>query len=221
MPYFASAAKKRMSQWSVIVNPMPIAWPLTAAITGFRTCHAVIESPAALNVGSSLAANVSAPARRSAPAQNAGGVPVSTTARIASSWSHRRYASESISAISPLNALRTSGRCNVIVATPSATSNSTVITATSEVRDVVAELGPQCAEVLDCAIAMLEVRPDRRRDARCSRVIAETGRDVEPRILHPVAHVRSLVPPALRDHADVSHADPILGRGGIGVRRHH
>ena len=47
-------------------------------------------SAAALKVSSSCLANVAAPAARSAPAQNAGGVPVSTTARTASSASHCR-----------------------------------------------------------------------------------------------------------------------------------
>ena len=68
---------------------MPMAWPFTAAITGLRTCQAVIATAAALNVERSCAPNVSPPAVMSAPAQKAGGVPVSTTARTSSSASQR------------------------------------------------------------------------------------------------------------------------------------
>jgi len=59
----------------------------------------------------------------SAPAQKAGGVPVTTTARTASSVSHRVYASPSSAPIRPLNALRTSGRSSVIVATPTSSTS--------------------------------------------------------------------------------------------------
>ena len=84
------SAKIRTSHCSVSVKPTPMAWPLTAAITGLRTCHAGTSTAAALNVDSSRGRNVSPPDVMSAPAQKAGGVPVSTTARIPSSASQRR-----------------------------------------------------------------------------------------------------------------------------------
>lgn len=67
---------------------MPMAWPLTAAITGLPSVQAGTARPAALN-SCPGSVKVPSPAPRSAPAQNAGGVPVSTIARIASSVSHR------------------------------------------------------------------------------------------------------------------------------------
>ena len=39
-PYLASAAMKRRSHWIASVSPTPMAWPLTAAITGLRISHA-------------------------------------------------------------------------------------------------------------------------------------------------------------------------------------
>ena len=70
--------------------------------------------------------NVSPPRARSAPEQNAGGVPVSTTARMSSSSSQRRNASSSSGPMPAPNALRTSGRLRVTVATCSRTSKSSV-----------------------------------------------------------------------------------------------
>ena len=67
-----------------------MACPLTAAMTGLRISHAGGSIAAAENVDASGAPNVSPPPDRSAPAQNAGGVPVSTTARMSSSVSQRR-----------------------------------------------------------------------------------------------------------------------------------
>ena len=96
-PYLASAANNRMSHCSASVSPKPNACPLIAAITGLLSAHAGTSSPAALKPGPG-AANVASPAPRSAPAQNAGGVPVSTNTRTASSPSSRVYASASSSA---------------------------------------------------------------------------------------------------------------------------
>ena len=76
MPYLASAAKNRISHCSASVRPRPIAWPLTAAITGLASVHAGTGNPAALNPSPGVV-KVCVPAPRSAPAQNAGGVPVS------------------------------------------------------------------------------------------------------------------------------------------------
>ena len=104
-----------------MVKPIPTAWPFTAAITGLRTFHAGNSTAAALN-DDPWAENVSPPLVMSAPAQNAGGVPVSTTARTSSSASARRYASSRAGPMPWPNALRTSGRWRVIVATPSTTS---------------------------------------------------------------------------------------------------
>ena len=50
-PYCASAAKNRMSHCRASVRPNPIAWPLTAAITGLDSVHAGTSMPAALNAG--------------------------------------------------------------------------------------------------------------------------------------------------------------------------
>ena len=72
-----------------------MACPLIAPITGLRTSHGGNRRPAALNVDVSTVPNVSPPPCRSAPEQNAGGVPVSTTARMSSSSSQRRNASSS------------------------------------------------------------------------------------------------------------------------------
>ncbi|CAM5741196.1 hypothetical protein MAUB1S_02166 [Mycolicibacterium aubagnense] len=72
-----------MSHCSARVSPNPIACPLTAAITGLLNDHAGTGMPAALNSGPG-AVNVWSPAARSAPAQNAGGAPVSTMARTSS-----------------------------------------------------------------------------------------------------------------------------------------
>ena len=93
-----------------------MAWPLTAAITSLRTCQGVVETAAALKVPSSRLAKVSPPAERSAPEQKAGGAPVRTTARTASSASQRPKASPSSWPMPPPNALRTSGRLRVIEA---------------------------------------------------------------------------------------------------------
>ena len=89
MPYRASAAKNRMSHCRASVIPNPMAWPLTAAITGFDSVQAGTSIPAAVNPAPG-SANVSSPSPRSAPAQNAGGAPVSTMARTSSSRSQVR-----------------------------------------------------------------------------------------------------------------------------------
>ena len=125
-PYLASAAMNRRSHWMASVMPTPMACPLIAPITGLRTSHGGKRNPAALNVDVSTLPNVSPPRARSAPEQNAGGVPVRTTARMSSSSSQRRNASSSSGPMPAPNALRTSGRLSVTVATCSRTSKSSV-----------------------------------------------------------------------------------------------
>ena len=71
------------------MSPSPMAWPFIAAITGLRICQAVGATGQAEKAGLSLRSNTSLPELKSAPAQNAGGVPVSTTTRMASSMSAR------------------------------------------------------------------------------------------------------------------------------------
>jgi hypothetical protein len=67
-----------------------MACPFTAARTGLRTRQAGNSIAAALNVALVGAANVFPAGVRSAPAQNAGGAPVSTTTRTSSSASQDR-----------------------------------------------------------------------------------------------------------------------------------
>ncbi|BBX69865.1 hypothetical protein MPSYJ_33260 [Mycolicibacterium psychrotolerans] len=86
--YFASVATTRMSACNAIVNPIPIAWPLTAAITGVRSSKAAGSVGDAVKV--SPGAPNGSPSEKSAPAQNASPAPVSTIARTASSSSRRR-----------------------------------------------------------------------------------------------------------------------------------
>ena len=69
---------------------MPMAWPFTAAITGLRICHAAGHTGLAWKDEPSWRSNTCEPPLKSAPAQKAGGVPVSTTTRTASSVSARR-----------------------------------------------------------------------------------------------------------------------------------
>ena len=90
MPYLASRAMNRRSQCRVMVKPIPMAWPFTAAMTGLRICHAGGDTGLALNDVDSERSNTWEPPEKSAPAQNAGGVPVITTTRTASSVSARR-----------------------------------------------------------------------------------------------------------------------------------
>ena len=89
--YFASAAMIRMSAWSAIVSPMPIACPFTAAMTGVRSSNAAGSMGDAVNSArSDAAAKGCAGAAKSTPAQNVSPAPVSTIARTSSSSSHRR-----------------------------------------------------------------------------------------------------------------------------------
>ena len=67
-----------------------MACPLTAATTSLRTSHARMSMAAAVKPSVARGRNVAPPALRSAPEQNAGGVPVRTTAPTPSSASHRR-----------------------------------------------------------------------------------------------------------------------------------
>src|SRR6185503_14810631 len=117
---FASFATSRMSHCMASVSPMPTAWPLIAAITGFRTFHAGKLTGSALNPSAPCLANVSTPADMSAPTQKAVPAPVSTTLRTSSRVSHARYAAASEMPIAPENALRCSGRSSVMTAMPSA-----------------------------------------------------------------------------------------------------
>jgi hypothetical protein len=67
---------------------MPMACPLIAASTGFRTSHAGGCRGEAVNSSLVGAANVSPPGSMSAPAQKARPAPVTTIARTPSSSSH-------------------------------------------------------------------------------------------------------------------------------------
>jgi hypothetical protein len=76
-----------------MVRPMPIEWPLIAAITGFRNSKAAGSIGDAENVVSSAeASNGDSLPEKSAPAQKARPAPVSTMARTSSSSSQSRYA---------------------------------------------------------------------------------------------------------------------------------
>jgi hypothetical protein len=77
-----------MSHCIARVSPMPMAWPLIAAMTGLRTSHAGGCTGEAVKLSPCGAANVSPPGSMSAPAQKARPAPVTTTARTPSSSSH-------------------------------------------------------------------------------------------------------------------------------------
>ena len=91
-----------------------------------RLAHAATDAAAAdlrrTCVFSLGAPNTAGPFEKSAPEQNARPAPVMTTTRTSSSASLRRIASSSSRPICPLNALRTSGRSSVMIATRSSTS---------------------------------------------------------------------------------------------------
>ena len=74
-----------------MVSPMPMACPLTAAITGVRNSKAAGSIGEAVNSPAG-ASNREVSLEKSAPAQNAEPEPVSTIARTASSSSQSRYA---------------------------------------------------------------------------------------------------------------------------------
>ena len=81
----------RMSACNAMVKPIPMAWPLTAAITGVRSSNAAGSVGAAVNAEPSAGVSkgfVAVP--KSAPAQNASPAPVSTIARTPSSLSQSR-----------------------------------------------------------------------------------------------------------------------------------
>ena len=127
-PILAPSAARRTSIGRVIVIPTPTAGPLMAAITGLveAKMRSVTMPPPSRGTSPSAwrsrQSNVSPPAPRSAPAQNARPSPVTTTARTSSSASARSKASISSRAMVPVNAFRRSGRCSVMVRTWSCTS---------------------------------------------------------------------------------------------------
>jgi hypothetical protein len=136
-PKRADSAAIRMSIGNVRVAPMPTAGPFTAAMTGLRSAaNGRLATPPASRGNPPISwlsspggrsrvrrsAKVSGPPPRSAPTQNARPVPVTTTTRTASSASARAATVASSSAMVRVNAFSRSGRCRVMVATPSSTS---------------------------------------------------------------------------------------------------
>src|SRR5581483_10847631 len=123
----ADAAATRRSHASASWTPRPTATPFTAAITGFSTRSSrptrsvrrwLSKRKAAWSTGS--------PNRsRSAPAQNAGPLPVRTSAWTPSSRAARTSSSCSAAIIRGVSAFRASGRASVIVRTPSESAAAT------------------------------------------------------------------------------------------------
>ena len=109
--------------------------PLTAAITGVRTARsaepglppatAAARWAAGIEPGTASAASPEAISPRSTPAENAGSVPVSTTAATSGSPSTSPARRISSSRMARRSALRLSGRCSVIVRMPSRVSTCT------------------------------------------------------------------------------------------------
>ncbi len=121
------------SQASAMSQPRPAAAPLTAAITGFgRPCSSATllwvcpcrRQP--LNATSPAGAESrSFMPEMSPPEQNDLPLPVSTTARTASSAATRSSTAMNSARNASLMALRTSGRLSVTIATASSTVSST------------------------------------------------------------------------------------------------
>ena len=127
-PKRASVDARRTSIGSVMVAPMPTDAPFTAAMIGFFDAwmrNASIPPPSRGTAPPGFGAagsNASAPPEMSAPAQNARPSPVTTTARTASSASTRSSTLTNSRIVAARNALRRSGRENVIVPMWSTTS---------------------------------------------------------------------------------------------------
>src|SRR5215470_1718102 len=123
---WASAAAKRKSQASASPQPPPTAWPLTAAIVACSRPSSIVLTRSKSRRNwllrernsrrrSSGVVALAWPA--SAPAENTGGAPVTTTTRVVeSSRSSAKALARSVS-ISSLSELRRSGRLSVTVAT--------------------------------------------------------------------------------------------------------
>ena len=124
-PNRAAVLASLMSIGNVMVTPTPTAAPLIAPMTGLvdskiRSASMPPPSrgtPAARSASLLPTVNVSPPADRSAPAQNARPSPVTITARTESSASARSNAVIISCIIRAVNALSFSGRDNVNVAT--------------------------------------------------------------------------------------------------------
>ena len=115
----ARRAARRTSHPRARFIPAPTAAPLTAAIVG-SGLRAMRRKPSYTLPRLDPSAEPRLP--RLAPAQNAGGAPVTTTAPTDSSASIASIAATISSTIGPVRVLRSSGLFNVSVATPSATS---------------------------------------------------------------------------------------------------
>ena len=130
-PNFAFVLAKRISIGNVIVAPTPTAAPLMAAMTGFFNSKMRSEtSPPPSRTTPPLSvmslppfSNVLPPLDKSAPAQKARPLPVMTRARMSSFPSTSSNATLRSRTIWLVKALSASGRCNVMVAIPSETSN--------------------------------------------------------------------------------------------------
>jgi hypothetical protein len=128
-PKRAAEDASRTSIGKVIVAPMPIDAPLTAAMIGFfRSWMRSASTPPPSRGGvpgpsvGAVGSNAPAPPEMSAPAQNARPSPVTTTARTSSSASISSSTARNSRIVRARNALSLSGRANVTVATWSATS---------------------------------------------------------------------------------------------------
>src|ERR1700730_4768115 len=118
----ACSEAMRVVQASARLAPAPAAGPLTAAITGFGmvAMARMIRFPSFSSASISVTSPLSRAFRRSStspPAQNPRPAPVSTTARTALSCMAPHSASSKAWPRALFNALRRSGRFNVIVDT--------------------------------------------------------------------------------------------------------
>ena len=128
-PIFAELEIRRISIANVMVAPIPTAGPLIAPMIGLlhlNIRNVTVPPPSRRNfdcesVLSEPSLKVPPPPDKSAPAQNPRPEPVITTARTLSSASISSNTMCNSRIMVLVNALSFSGRCNVTVATPSAT----------------------------------------------------------------------------------------------------